>query len=125
MTLPAWMRSRWIVVPGLIAAATVAWNVHVAANATGVIEGRVVDRQGRPVVGATVTLFNRSFIINDPRQRTLTGADGYFRFENNDSHAVQLEAERADLGRSERRTVRLWFRAQERRLTAPLVLAVR
>lgn len=125
MSVPAWLRSRWVVVPGLIAAVTLGWNVYVAANATGVIEGRVVDASGRPVPGATVTLFNRSFITNDPRQRTVTSADGRFRFENNDSHAVQLEAEVDGLGRSERRTVRLWFRAQQRRLASPLVLAAR
>lgn len=125
MSLPGWMQSRWAVVPGMIAAATLGWNVYVAANATGVIEGRVVDASGRPVPGATVTLFNRSFITNDPRQRTRTSADGRFRFENNDSHAVQLEAEADGLGRSERRTVRLWFRAQERHLATPLVLATR
>lgn len=48
MTLPAWMRSRWVVVPGLIAVATVAWNVHVAANATGVIEGASSMRRDGP-----------------------------------------------------------------------------
>lgn len=125
MTLPAWLRSRWVVVPGLLAFVTLGWNLYVGANATGVIEGQVVDRNGRPVEGATVTLFNRSFITNDPRQRTVTGADGRFRFENNDSHAVQLEAELAGAARSERVTLRLWFRAQERRLERPLVVAAR
>ncbi|WP_333672745.1 carboxypeptidase-like regulatory domain-containing protein [Elioraea tepidiphila] len=120
----SWLRSRWVVVPGAILAITLAWNLHVAAHATGVIEGRVVDRSGRPVEGAIVTLFNRSFITNDPRQRTTTGPEGRFRFEGNDSHAVQLEAEVAG-HRSERMTVRLWFRAQERRLETPLVLAGR
>jgi protocatechuate 3,4-dioxygenase beta subunit len=120
----SWLRSRWVVVPAAILASTLAWNVYVAAHATGVIEGRVVDRSGRPVEGATVTLFNRSFITNDPRQRTMTGPEGRFRFEGNDSHAVQLEAE-VEGHRSERMTVRLWFRAQERRLETPLVLAGR
>ena len=125
MSLPGWLRSRWVVVPGLIAAVALAWNAYVAANATGVIEGRVVDTGNRPIAGATVTLFNRSFITNDPRQRTVTGADGRFRFEANDSHAVQLEAESAGVGRSERRTVRLWFRAQHRELSTPLVVSAR
>lgn len=119
-----WLMSRWVIVPGLIAAITLGWNAYVAANATGVVEGRVVDRLGNPVSGATVTLFNRSFITNDPRQRTVTGPDGRFRFENNDSHAVQLEAETGS-DRSQRVTVRLWFRAQGRLLEAPLVLAAR
>lgn len=125
MTLPAWLRSRWVVVPGLLAFVTLGWNLYVGANATGVIEGQVVDRNGRPVEGATVTLFNRSFITNDPRQRTVTDAGGQFRFENNDSHAVQLEAEADGLGRSERMTLRLWFRAQERHVERPLVLISR
>jgi protocatechuate 3,4-dioxygenase beta subunit len=125
MSLPGWLRSRWVVVPGLIGAVVVAWNAYVAANATGAIEGRVVDAANRPVAGATVTLFNRSFITNDPRQQTVTGADGRFRFEGNDSHAVQLEAESAAIGRSERRTVRLWFRAQHRELATPLVVPAR
>lgn len=120
----SWLRSRWVIVPGAILAITLAWNLYVAAHATGVIEGPVVDRSGRPVEGAIVTLFNRSFITNDPRQRTTTGPEGRFRFEGNDSHAVQLEAEVAG-HRSERMTVRLWFRAQERRLETPLVLAGR
>ncbi|WP_439576482.1 carboxypeptidase-like regulatory domain-containing protein [Elioraea sp.] len=123
--MPAWLRSRWTVVPGAIAAITLGWNLYVTANATGVIAGRVVDRTGAPVAGATVTLFNRSFITNDPRQRAVTAADGRFRFENNDSHAVQIEAEIDGVGRSERMTVRLWFRAQERRIETPLVLATR
>lgn len=124
MSVPTWLHSRWVVVPTLIAAVALGWNLYVAASATGVIEGRVVDAVGRSVDGATVTLFNRSFITNDPRQRMVTGSDGRFRFENNDSHAVQLEAEIEGI-RSERMTVRLWFRAQERRLDAPLVLTAR
>lgn len=124
MSLPTWLRSRWTVVPALIAAATLGWNLYVAAQATGVIEGRVVDASGRPIEGATVTLFNRSFITNDPRQRAVTNHGGRFRFESNDSHAVQLEAEIEGI-RSERVTVRLWFRAQQRRVDAPLILAVR
>jgi hypothetical protein len=99
------------------------WNIHVAANNGGVLEGRVVDAAGRPVEGADVILYARSFVTNDERERTRTGPDGSFRFEGNTSHALQLQAEAPGAGKSERVTVRLWFRAQDRRLAEPLRLA--
>ena len=119
-----WWRSRWVVVPGGIAAVVLGWNLYVAAHAGGVVEGRVVDPAGRPVAGATVLLYERAFINNIEKQRTTSGADGAFRFEGNSSHAIQLQAEAAGL-RSERMTLRLWFRAQDRRLEQPLRLAGR
>jgi hypothetical protein len=50
------------------------------------------------------------------------GADGAFRFTDNDSHLVQLQAEDGKR-RSARVAVRLGFRAQDRRLKRPLLLA--
>lgn len=118
----SWMRSRWVVVPSALALLIGTWNLHVAANANGVIEGRVVDPAGRPVQGATVTLYNRSFITNEARARASTGADGRFRFDDNSSHAVQLQAEAPGHPRGERITLRLWFRAQDTVIPEPLVL---
>ena len=114
--------SRWVIVPGAILAIVVGWNAYGAANAGGVVEGRVVDREGRPVPGATVLLFERAFITNNEKQRTQAGPDGSFRFEGNASHALQLEAQ-SGAAKSERMTVRLLFRAQNRRVEQPLVLA--
>jgi hypothetical protein len=119
-----WWASRWVVVPGLIAVAVLGWNLHVAAHAGGTVAGRVVDAAGRGVAGATVLLYERSFITNNEKQRTLSDADGAFRFAGNASHAVQLQAEAAG-ARSERVTLRLWFRAQDARLAEPLRLAAR
>ena len=116
-----WLRSRWVIVPAGLLATVALWNIYVAANAGGIVEGQVVDRAGVPVPGATVLLYERSFITNNEKQRTVTGADGHFRFEGNASHAVQLQAEGAG-GRSERMTVRLWFRAQNRQIAEPLRL---
>lgn len=118
----AWLRSRWVVVPTTLAFLIGAWNLYVAANANGVIEGRVVDPTGKPVSGATVTLYNRSFITNEARARASTGADGRFRFDDNSSHAVQLQAEAPGHARGERVTLRLWFRAQDTVMPEPLVL---
>lgn len=121
MKPPGWITSRWFIVPATILLAVVGWNIHVARNATGEIRGRVVDASGNPIPGATVRLFERSFVVNTEKQRTATGPQGHFRFHGNASHAVQLQAE-APAGRSERVTLRLLFRAQDADLPAPLVL---
>jgi len=125
MRAPRWLLSRWTVVPGTLALVVLGWNLYVAANDNGVLEGRVVDAAGRPVEGAEVVLYARSFVTNDERQRTRSGPGGAFRFEGNASHALQLQAEAPGIGRSERVTVRLWFRAQDRRLAEPLRLSGR
>jgi hypothetical protein len=57
-----------------------------------------------------------------PRGAGQTDASGAFRFTDNDSHLIQLQA--IDGARnSPRITVRLWFRAQDRVLGEPLVVA--
>jgi Carboxypeptidase regulatory-like domain len=124
MTLRA-LQNRWVIVPLTLAAVLVAWNLYVARNDGGLVEGRVVDVAGRPVPDATVILLERGFVTHNERQRTTTDAAGRFHFGGNDNHSLQLEAESAALGRSERRVVRLWFRAQNVRLSEPLRFAGR
>ena len=123
MRPPTWLRSRWVVVPGLLLVVVIGWNIHVALNATGEVRGQVVDAQGRPVPDATVLLFERSFVVNTEKQRTVTGPAGYFRFRGNASHAVQLQAEATDGAKSPRVTLRLMFRAQDAELRQPLAVA--
>jgi Carboxypeptidase regulatory-like domain len=125
MRLPDWIMGRWVVVPLCAAACVAAWNGYVAHNAGGRVEGRVVDGAGRPVPGATVILLERNFITHNERQHTTTDAAGRFHFTGNDNHSLQLEAESAPLGRSERRVVRLMFRAENVTLAEPLRLAGR
>ncbi|WP_372620319.1 carboxypeptidase-like regulatory domain-containing protein [Falsiroseomonas sp.] len=108
--------------PGTLLLLVLGWNIHVAANATGVVRGRVVDSAGQPVAGATVLLFERSFVVNTEKQRTTSDPRGRFRFEGNASHAVQLQAEAPDGARSDRVTLRLLFRAQDADLPSPLVV---
>ena len=120
-----WLQSRWVVAPLAIALTLIAWNTYVALHAGGIVEGRVVDAAGRPVADASVTLLERHFVMHNERQRTRTDGTGYFRFSGNDNHSLQLEAEAIGLGRSERRVVRLWFRAQNVRLTEPLRFSAR
>ena len=119
----SWLRSRWVVVPAVLAAIVLGWNLYIAAHSGGAVEGQVVDKAGNSVPGAEVVLFARSFITNQERQRTRAGRDGRFRFTGNASHALQLQAEAPGLGRSERVTVRLLFRGEDTRLPAPLRLS--
>ena len=118
--MPHWVTSRWVMAPLSIAALVLAWSGYVALNDGGMVEGRVVDASGRPVAGATVILLDRNFVMHNERQRTRTDSDGRFHFAGNDNHSLQLEAETTPLGRSERRVVRLWFRAQNVTLAEPL-----
>ncbi len=120
MTRPRWLLSRWTVVPAMIAVLVVAWTLYAESHNDGIITGAVVDGKGRPVPGATVLLLERGFVTHEERGRTRTDARGRFRFSHNTSHSVQLEAEAEGLGRSDRRIVRLWFRAQNTDLTEPL-----
>jgi Carboxypeptidase regulatory-like domain len=120
MNHTAWLRSRWVVVPGAIAIATLLWNAYVSTHDHGIVAGRVVDAAGRPVSGATVMLFERGFVTHQERERKISDADGAFRFTDNRSHSIQLEADAPGLGRTDRRIVRLWFAAQDVQLPQPL-----
>jgi len=120
MNHTAWLRSRWVVVPGTIAIATLLWNAYVSTHDHGIVAGRVVDAAGRPVSGATVMLFERGFVTHQERERRISDADGAFRFTDNRSHSIQLEADAPGLGRTDRRIVRLWFAAQDVQLPQPL-----
>jgi hypothetical protein len=123
MSMPHWATSRWLIAPLVITALVLAWNGYVALNDGGLVEGQVVDASGRPVPDATIMLLERHFVMHNERQRTRTDREGRFRFAGNDNHSLQLEAETASLGRSERRVVRLWFRAQNVTLAEPLRFA--
>ena len=117
-----WRRlaNRWVVVPAGLAVTILVWIAYVTTHSHGKLEGSVVDASGKPVAGATVLLFERGFVTHQEKDRTTTDASGRFRFEHNPSHSVQLEAEAAGLGRTDRRVVRLWFAAQDTRVTEPL-----
>ena len=114
--------SRFVVVPTLIVVVVVVWNVYVALHAHGVLQGRVVDAAGHPVADATVVLFAHDFVTQVEKARTHTDAAGDFRFDNNDSHLIQLQA-LDGTATSPRVTIRLWFRAQDRIVAQPLRLA--
>ena len=115
---------RFFVVPAAVAVLVAGWNIYIAFNDGGIIEGEVLDRAGAPVPGATVIFFERNFVYYQEKQRTLTDAHGAYRFDGMQVHVGQLEARTADGRHSERRQLRLWFRAQNAEVT-PLIVDAR
>jgi hypothetical protein len=112
---------RFFVVPLVVALLVAGWNIYIAFNDGGIIEGEVRDRAGAPVPGATVIFFERNFIYYQEKQRTATDARGVYRFDGMQVHVGQLEARTKDGRQSERRQLRLWFRAQNAEV-APLIV---
>jgi hypothetical protein len=122
---PLWRRlliNRFVLVPGAIAVAALLWNIYVVTHNDGIVAGQVVDRAGKPVEGADVTLWAFNFTTFAEKSHTRTGPDGRFVFKNNDSHNIQVSAAKPGEGRSERLPIRLYFRAQDTTLPQPLRL---
>lgn len=120
MSRTSWLASRWVLVPGAMILFTLGWLAYVNSHNHGLIDGRVVDAAGQPVAGASVLLFERGFVTHQERGRATSDAQGRFRFTDNRSHSIQLEAEAKGLGRTDRRILRLWFAAQDATLAEPL-----
>jgi hypothetical protein len=123
---PVWYRlvvNRFVMVLASIGLVVALWNVYVSLHDHGVVVGRVVDADGRPIEGATVVLWVLNFTTYVEKTRATTGADGGFLIRGNDSHNIQLGAEKPGVGRSTRMPVRLYFKAQDVSLRTPLVLA--
>ena len=120
MKTASWWWSRWVIVPSVLLVFILAWLALVACQAHGIVEGMVVDSAGKPVAGASVLLLERGFVTHQERGRASTDATGRFRFSDNRSHSIQLEAQAPGFGRTERRIVRLWFAAQDTSLAEPL-----
>ena len=116
---------RFVWLPLLLAAVVGGWNAYVVRHNDGQVRGRVTAVDGTPVAGATVRMMEQNFTTNSDRGSTTSSADGSFEFTDNRSHNIQLHAEKAGLGRSDQKIVRLYFRAQNVTLDAPLVIATR
>lgn len=114
--------SRFILLPLLLMAVVLLWNIYIAMHNGGLVRGRVVGPDGAPVAGATVRLMEQNFTTHSDRGQALTQADGSFEFVDNRSHNIQLRAEKNGLLRSDQQVVRLYFRAQNTSLVEPLVL---
>jgi hypothetical protein len=122
MTWRRVLLSRFFVVPFALLAGIAGWNIYVDQHAHGLLEGTVVDAAGQPAASATVILSVHDFVTQVEKARTTTDASGRFRFADNNSHLIQLQAQ--DKGASSAKvTVRLWFRAQDRVVETPLRIA--
>lgn len=114
--------NRWTLTLGGLAIAVAAWNLYVSLNDDGILVGRVVGPDGRPVAGAAVGLWQQKFVSMALVAETATDEGGGFRFAGHGQHYPFLKAEKAGLGESARVGVRLYFRDQNRVLDEPLRL---
>ena len=115
------LRHRFVAVPLALAIVTGAWNAYVAINDGGIIAGTVQDPAGRPIVGAEVLFYERSMLNYVEERRTRTDAAGAWRFDGMAVHVGQVEAIAPNGQKSERRQLRLWFKAQNTEVT-PLIV---
>ncbi len=116
------LRNRFVMVPLTLTVVIGGWNAYIALHSDGIVQGSVVTTDGAPVAGATVHIMEQNFTTNSERGKVVTGADGRFLITDNRSHNIQLRADKVGMGRSEQQVVRLFFRAQNVSLDAPLVL---
>ncbi len=118
-----WLHNRYTVTLGSMALLAVLWNIYVAMNNDGIIQGRVVDSHHQPVPGATVVLSERTLLVTASRDKTETQSDGTFRFKGHNLYHMYLEAYKEGIGRMAPKEFRLYFRGQNLVLREPLTLS--
>jgi Carboxypeptidase regulatory-like domain len=117
------LTSRFFVVPAVAVAALIGWNLYVAAHAHGQVSGNVLRADGAPAAGATVVLYERNITSHFlEKSRTTTDAAGEFRFDDNRSHQIRIDAIGPDGRQGQPLILRLWFAAQDVGLRRSLVL---
>jgi hypothetical protein len=114
-----WIRNRFTVTFGSIAAAILVWNLYVAVNAGGHIHGLVMNGDGQPVAGASVVLSRKTVASVEKLAETNTDANGRYTFDKHGQYAIVVTA--TANREAARRTIPLWFRNQDIDV-APLVL---
>jgi Carboxypeptidase regulatory-like domain len=114
--------NRFVLTFGGLALAALLWNWYVGMNDDGRLSGRVTTADGTPVADATVVLSRKTVTSVERVRETRTDAQGRFVFEHHGQYAVVISARKASVGAASRRTIRLWFRDQNRDLETPLIL---
>lgn len=117
--------NRYTITFGTIAIVTLVWNLYIAMNDDGIIKGRVIGPDGRPVAGATVVLSERTLLVTTPRAHVTTDADGRFAFTGNTFHRIWLEANKPGIGFYPQTEYRMYFKGQNMNLEEPLKLETR
>ncbi len=116
------VRNRYTITFGAIALLVGLWNLYVALHDGGLITGRVVGPDNRPVEGATVVLSERTLLVSAVRAQATSDATGAFRFSGHRLYHIYLEARKEGVGRTPPREIRLYFRGQNLVLRQPLRL---
>lgn len=114
--------NRYTITFAITVVVALLWNLFVIFNDSGILTGRVVDRNNQPIADARVVLSEKTLLVTAPRDEVNTDANGYFRFEGHKLYHLYLEASKGDVGSSSSREVRLYFKGQNKNLNEPLVL---
>jgi hypothetical protein len=113
---------RYLLVLAVSAVLGLGWNAWIAMHDDGIVRGRVVQANGNPVAGATVSFWEKTLTTLERRTATETGPDGGFVFTGQAAHHFALQAEKGGLGVSPRALYRRYFRSQNLVLDEPLRL---
>jgi hypothetical protein len=113
---------RYLCVVGALVLLVGGCNLWVALHDDGVVRGRVVQADGRPAAGATVSFWEKTLTTLERRTATETGPDGRFVLTGQAAHHFALQAEKSGLGASPRTLYRRYFRGQNLVLDEPLRL---
>ena len=97
-------------------------NFWVALHNDGIVRGRVVQTDGRPAAGATVSFWEKTLTTLERRTATETGPDGGFVLTGQAAHHFALQAEKSGFSASPRTLYRRYFRGQNLVLDEPLRL---
>ncbi len=114
--------NRYTITLGITITIALLWNLFVIFNDSGILNGRVVDRDNQPIGNARVVLSEKTLLVTAPRDEVITDSEGYFKFEGHRLYHLYLKASKDDLGSSSSQKVRLYFKGQNKTLKKPLVL---
>jgi hypothetical protein len=113
---------RYLLVLAVSAVLVLGWNAWIAVHDDGIVRGRVVQADGHPVAGATVSFWEKTLTTLERRTAIETEPDGGFVFTGQAAHHFALQAEKSGLGVSPRTLYRRYFRGQNLVLDEPLRL---
>jgi hypothetical protein len=112
-----------IIFLSLVGASIAAWSIYVQANDDGIIEGRVVDRNGDAIANARVLLQKKGYDILDEPIVTTTDENGYFRYQDTPMLEFVISAEKEGYrAEGERVSYHRYFMRHNYELPSPLQL---
>ena len=113
--------NRYFVTFGMIALLAGVWNVYVLFNNNGIISGSIITPNGIPVENAIVVLSEKTLLVTIERDKTITDAQGQFKFSGHNLYQVYLKAYKGDDPEQvAQKDQHLYFRGQNLYLSTPL-----